>query len=934
MLKDIKLKLQLLYNDKSISKLIMRKAKLLYNNGNCQILTCSKKQFDFLLDDEYKDFYLTISLVNSKIETKCSCKPIDGYCHHEIAALLELVDFLQKENAVVDSGKAYTRKGMIQRVLNERKSRAELENYKIEFSDNIYGEHELTNEKGWKYKLTFRDIKKEKGYCSCPDYQTNKLGTCKHLMAAFTKLKRNKKQNFIKNQEYPFIEVFLDPLNDYKISWYYPEKIPVKINKIIKKYFGKKKVINDRKTGDILNFIEETNNIKIVKIRPEVQKKVEDFFEQQLISNLRNKYVLDFSKINAKVFTYQKKGISYATFRKNAIIADEMGLGKTLQAIGTAVFKKDLFGFTKTIIICPASLKDQWRKEINRFSNEKSIVIEGLPDERKRLYKETNAFFYILNYETVLRDIESLKKFNPDFVILDEAQRIKNYETLTANTIKRIPKKHALVITGTPIENKLIDLFSIMQFLNSKLLSPLWEFSYQHCYFDMKKKNKITGYYNLQNLQKRLKSVLIRREKKEVIKQLPNVHQLDIPVKMHHKQAEYHSSYARGIFKIIHKKFLTQYDMQQLMMLLSKMRMVCDSTYLIDNETDHSPKLEELKHILFEKLDIINSSNKIVIFSEWISMNQIIGRMLRENDIGYVALNSKVPVKKRPSLIKEFEDNSKCRIFLSTEAGGTGLNLQVADTVINFELPWNPAKKNQRIGRIDRIGQRSKHLAVINFITLNSIEMKIADGLLLKQDLFDGVLSNNSNIDIVDFSNKNRPQFLKQLENVIDEFITIPKSVDEDEKNDIDEIENDIDEIEIDEIDEIDELEDEEMNDDSILNFSKTENDENDENDEVEKKISDHKNEINNSVEESKHEEDTQKESIDETTLKQKEKPDKQINRSEPEQLEQVMNQGMNFLSGLMQMATGNELKIENNSINVNKETGEITMKFKLPGFN
>ena len=152
-------------------------------------------------------------------------------------------------------------------------------------------------------------------------------------------------------------------------------------------------------------------------------------------------------------------------------------------------------------------------------------------------------------------------------------------------------------------------------------------------------------------------------------------------------------------------------------------------------------------------------------------MLNLIGKMLHECGIGFAQLSGKVQVKNRDKLVKKFETDAQCKVFLSTEAGGSGLNLQVADTVINFELPWNPAKKNQRIGRIDRLGQRSKNLTVINFISRNSIEVSIASGLGLKQNLFDGVLTENNALDTVDFSASGKSQFLQQLESIMEGFI-------------------------------------------------------------------------------------------------------------------------------------------------------------------
>ena len=736
---QIRQKLKDIQQDSSVSDLVIRRANKLYQNGQCQMLTHGQYQFRFSIDDEYKDFNLSITLSDNDISTKCNCNARSHNCQHAIVGLLELKDFFKRNTSPVSQqGKQYTREGMIQRVLSERKEKALREKFKIQFADNIYGEHEIVNEKGFRYYVTFRDLKNQQGYCCCPDYQTNKLGICKHLMAAFMAT-RNSPDFNSRSNDYPFVEIYLDPLKDYQISWFYPDPLPSDVKSLIKDYFGDSKILPHEKTGAMLNFIESAQANKNINIRPEVHTAVESFFEDRMIRRISKNAHLDFSNLNCDLFEYQKEGIYFASMRKSAIIADEMGLGKTVQAIGAAIFKKELFGFERTLVICPASLKDQWKREIERFSDEKATIIEGSPDKRQHIYENELDYFLIANYETVLRDLPILKNDPPDYIILDEAQRIKNYETLTANTVKQIPKKHSLIITGTPIENRLIDLYSIMDFLDPKILSPLWEFSYQHCYFDMVKRNKINGYYNLQYLKERLKPVLIRREKHDVLKQLPKIRHIDIPVSMHRRQAELHSSYARGVARIIHKKFMTPFDMQRLMILLGKMRMVCDSTHLVEAGEPCSPKLDELKQVLLDKLDMDNSAHKVVIFSEWIRMNQMIGRLLRDINIGYVELNGKVPVANRPRLIKEFEDNPNCKVFLSTEAGGTGLNLQTADAVINFELPWNPAKKNQRIGRIDRLGQKNKHLTVISFITQNSIETRIASGLLLKQDLFDSV---------------------------------------------------------------------------------------------------------------------------------------------------------------------------------------------------
>jgi SNF2 family DNA or RNA helicase len=759
---------------------------------------------------------------------------------------------------------------MIKRGLAERREKAAKAAYKIRFADNIYGEHTLTNEKGQKFKVTLRDFENETGYIDNADLKTNKLGTTKHLMFAFDAV-RSRPQTYRKlDKTYPFGEIYLDPLNEYRITWHYPHKLKPKIAVLLNKYFGDSQFVAEEKVKDFLLFIRDAEAVPAVKIRPEVEEKVRRAWEREMLETVEKEEKLDFSLLKTPLFPYQQEGVRFATFREGAIIADEMGLGKTVQAIATAIMKKKLFGFRKCLIICPASLKEQWKKEIERFCDEEAVIADGFPAQRREIYRAHPAYFVIANYETVLRDVKDMNAMQADFIILDEAQRIKNFSTITAQNIKKLEKKHALVITGTPIENRITDLYSVMQFVDASYLAPLWEFSYQHCYFDEHKKDKITGYYNLQQLKDRLRPVLLRREKRKVLADLPQVTEMTVPVSMHPDQADYHNGFAKGVASILHKKYISPFDMQRLMLLLNNMRMVCDSTYLIDKETNCSPKLEELQHILTEKLDARNQPVKIIIFSEWVTMLNLIGQMLRENRIGYAQLSGKVAVKNRGKLVKKFETDPNCKIFLSTEAGGSGLNLQVADTVINFELPWNPAKKNQRIGRIDRLGQRARQLTVINFLTRNSFEMQIASGLSLKQNLFDGILSTDRGPDDVDFSASGRAQFLEQLLVAMEELAVQAETGEEETETHAGSQEEAADLI-------------------------------------GEENIADAGGEAA------------------EATAQDGSAP-------QSEMMEQVLNHGMEFLSGLLKMTTGKDTGLENKRVEIDRETGEVVMRFRLPG--
>ncbi|MDR2286766.1 MAG: DEAD/DEAH box helicase [Prevotellaceae bacterium] len=876
----------------------------IYKTKECTVLSQSPVSIDFIVTiEEDKDKYVECVLISGNVidekgNLHYNFTPEEngerkGWTRYSYACLLTYQDELDCLNHKASEHKKYTREGMIKRVLGERRQKAEKAKYRIKWAKNIYGDHILTNDTGVRYKVFLRDFENQTGYSDSADAKYNKLGTTKHIMYVFDKLKSDRQLYNKMDKKFPFIEIYCDPLNENQITWYYSNrKLPHNEGLLINKFFGDAQFIEDCECESFLDFIEEATAFPdTICIRPEVKEKIERRYEQLMLADLKKTYKPDFSFIKVELFPYQKEGVEFALFRKAAIIADEMGLGKTVQAIAAAVLKKQIFGFTKTLIVCPATLKSQWKKEIEKFTGEKALVVSGMPDNREKQYLLDSYYFFIVNYETVLRDSQAINRADFDFLILDEAQKIKNYETKTSSAIKKIKARHSLVITGTPIENRLIDIFSIVNTVDPYFFGPLWEFSYQHCLFDPYKPNKIDGYYDLDILNEKLSGILIRREKRNVLDQLPNVRQIEIPIKLSSLQADFHASYIKGISKIIKKKFLTPYDMQKIMLLLTSARMVCDSTFLVDEETNESPKLDKLHEILFEKLEIQNNECKIIIFSEWLKMHKLIADMLRYNGIGFVELNGRVPVKLRGELIKKFESDSECKIFLSTEAGGSGLNLQVADTLINFELPWNPAKKNQRIGRIDRLGQTHSKLTIYNMISINSIEQRIAVGLLIKQNLFDGVLSDES-ISYVDFSSKGRSQFIQQIEAFIDEQDYDIETQEQEQETIVNQSDlPDLEELELqEELDYVPEGASEDITKDVPENV-------------VHQPSPEH------------HEAET-------VINQEKEK--------QTAEFEQIMNNGMQFLAGLFKMSTGKDLDLENQKIEIDKETGEIVMRFKL----
>ena len=274
-----------------------------------------------------------------------------------------------------------------------------------------------------------------------------------------------------------------------------------------------------------------------------------------------------------------------------------MGLGKTIQALAAAEIMGQEFGVEQVLIVCPTSLKHQWKREIEKFTRRSATVVEGLRPQRMEFYRE-DSFYKIVNYDIVYRDLDFIAKLSPDLVILDEAQRIKNWETRTARSVKQIDTPYAIVLTGTPLENRLEELVSIVQFVDRHRLGPTYRFLHEHQELD-DATGRVIGYKNLDKVGETLKPMLIRRQKKDVLDELAAAARKE-PVRAHDRspQMSLHEEYRDVVARIAHKwrryGFLTEADQRRLMIALQMMRMSCNSTFLVDHETDHSTKPDEL----------------------------------------------------------------------------------------------------------------------------------------------------------------------------------------------------------------------------------------------------------------------------------------------------------------------------------------------------
>ena len=420
-----------------------------------------------------------------------------------------------------------------------------------------------------------------------------------------------------------------------------------------------------------------------------------------------------------------------------------------------------LFHIRKVLIVSPTFLKYQWKGEIEKFTNHQATVIEGVNGRRADLY-EDDAFYKLVNYELVWRDMEKIRKWAPDLIILDEAQRIKNWKTRTAKYVKQLQSPFAFVLTGTPIENRIEELHSLMEFIDRRRFGPLYRFVHNHRVVD--ESGKVIGYQNLDSVKRSLEGIMIRRKKDDVLKHLPARIDKHFFVPMTKEQQIIHDDNYEVVVRLVAKwrryKFLSEADQLRMQIALSRMRMASDNTYLVDKKTVHGPKIDELAALLSDIMR--DGGEKVVIFSQWLRMTELVEGVLNNQGIKYVHLNGSVPSRERKGLMTRFRDDADCKVFLSTDAGGVGLNLQSGSVVINMDIPWNPAILEQRIGRVHRIGQR-RLVRVINFVTKASIEERILELLKFKKSLFAGALD-ESGQDVVLIGENQLQKFMKTVE--------------------------------------------------------------------------------------------------------------------------------------------------------------------------
>lgn len=434
-------------------------------------------------------------------------------------------------------------------------------------------------------------------------------------------------------------------------------------------------------------------------------------------------------EIQATLRPYQVEGVQWLErLRKmhlSGILADDMGLGKTLQAIIALTQHHTEDEKKPSIVICPTSLVYNWKEELFKFNpNLRVYVVDGSPQHRKKAFGDIGNYdVMIASYSLLQKDIEQYKNFQFSYAILDEAQHIKNRGTRNAKSVKMLQAAHRLILSGTPIENSLEELWSLFDFLMPGLLSSYDRFIEKYV------RNATTALgTGLEALRRKTSPFIMRRMKADVVSDLPPVSDIVYRCHLSETQRELYKSYADSarveLAKLVDRE---GFDKVQIHVLatLTRLKQICCHPALFAKEkaeVGDSAKYDMLIELL---QNLIASNHRTVIFSQYTKLLHILRNDLQKMGIPFEYLDG--TSKNRLSIVKRFNEDEKIPVFLvSLKAGGAGLNLIGADTVIHYDMWWNPAVENQATDRVHRMGQQ-KSVSSYKLVTLDSIEEKIVE---------------------------------------------------------------------------------------------------------------------------------------------------------------------------------------------------------------
>lgn len=558
--------------------------------------------------------------------------------------------------------------------------------------------------------------------CSCSLFNESELGYCDHIAAIQRFLKDDEIKYFNKSWTLEFTnrrKRLPESLQEYKGC-----QIKIYDSRNVKEIVVGKKIDNiEPRTSINHHYYKQFDNETIFNNR----------YQALINKNISSEGLLN----NIQLFDYQEDVFKKIIAAKRAAISMVVGSGKTITAISACKWiENNENNKVKILVVAPKSLKLQWQAEFKKRASIDSTMMNKEKDIDVYLKSGNNAA--ICTYQFVQRYVEQVKKMNFDIVIADEIQFIKNNETKTWKSFSKLKSEYFFALSGTFIENNLMEFYNLLEIIHPKFLGPRWK-------FEMKYQNVLTlnnhhvvykGTRNIPELKEKLKSVVFSYDNLV----LPKIHYIDEFVDLSATEQAMHDEHyheAKALLSKSLQKPLMPVEKMRLQMFLTRSRQCCNTIELVD-ETRKISSAKMNKYIELINEYCFQKNEKIVVFSCWTTMLNILERETKKNfpSIKSVIYSGELNIKQRENILKTFENDSDCKILLISDAGNKGIDrLQlVSRTLINFEIPFNPAVCQQRNARLHRIGQ-TKEVYIHNFYANNSIDIKLLETNIRKEKI-------------------------------------------------------------------------------------------------------------------------------------------------------------------------------------------------------
>ena len=502
-----------------------------------------------------------------------------------------------------------------------------------------------------------------------------------------------------------------------------------------------------------------------------------------------------------ELYTYQAEGLRAFLETGRLLLADDMGLGKTTQAIAACHALFATKRIRRALLVVPAALRGQWKREWDATTDAMPLtVVEGSPEERARLYRKVKSGALVMGYEQLLRDLAHVKTFDPEMFVLDEAQRVKNWATKSALCVAELGSRYRLVLTGTPMENRIDELGALVDLVDDVALEPKWRLAAEHVV-----RSEGPGpnaaptavLKGLGGLRTRLSSVLLRRVRHDVLSDLPPRTDTRVPVELSAEQRAEHDELLLPISQLLAlsaRRSLAPGESTRLMSLLAMQRMIgnglaqvrfAETWPRIEHQKPSedvlaglfSPKLSAFRGLV-ERV-VVEQSRKAVVFSQWRAMLSLsewaVRDKLAEHGLRAAFFTGAESKKERERAVRDLAEDPTLAVLFLSDAGGVGLNLQHAASVcVNLELPWNPAVLEQRIARIYRLGQ-TQPIDVFNLVTEEGIEGRIAGLIERKKAIFSAIFDDSGEEITIDAAGG----FLDAVRTLVDPIAVAPSELPE-----------------------------------------------------------------------------------------------------------------------------------------------------------